>query len=78
MTDWKLSAACKHVDPDIPFGDDEDEDETYSTEDAATFAEYICGGCPVREKCLDTALRRREKYGVFGGLTPEQRRQLAN
>ncbi|MEA2828568.1 MAG: WhiB family transcriptional regulator, redox-sensing transcriptional regulator [Actinomycetota bacterium] len=30
-------------------------------------AKAICGECPVRELCFETALARREPYGVWGG-----------
>lgn len=33
----------------------------------------ICRSCPVRLSCLDHAVRAGEEYGVWGGLTPEQR-----
>lgn len=30
-------------------------------------AKAICAACPVREPCFETALARREPYGVWGG-----------
>ena len=39
-------------------------------------AKEICAGCPVREVCLDHALNRREKMGVWGGMTERERRLL--
>lgn len=30
-------------------------------------AKAICAGCPVRERCLEQALERREPWGVWGG-----------
>jgi WhiB family redox-sensing transcriptional regulator len=32
----------------------------------------ICDGCPAIEPCADGAIRRREQYGIWGGLTPER------
>jgi len=37
----------------------------------------ICTQCPVRQVCADYAIRNREPYGVWGGLTPKQRRTVA-
>ena len=33
----------------------------------------ICDGCPVRQQCLDFAMRSGEKDGIWGGTTPEER-----
>lgn len=34
----------------------------------------LCKGCPVMGECLSYALEHKEKWGVWGGLTPTQRR----
>ncbi|RPE40225.1 WhiB family redox-sensing transcriptional regulator [Streptomyces sp. Ag109_O5-1] len=38
----------------------------------------LCERCPVREKCLDEALRAEDtsRYGIYGGLTAEERARL--
>lgn len=38
-----------------------------------TLAKAICAGCSVRLECLDYAVRAREPYGVWGGLTETER-----
>ena len=30
-------------------------------------AKHLCGSCPVKARCLDGALERREPWGVWGG-----------
>lgn len=45
-------------------------------------AKDICGGCPVREQCLELAMRAEGdrmgyRYGMFGGLNPKERSALA-
>jgi WhiB family redox-sensing transcriptional regulator len=30
-------------------------------------AKHLCGTCPVKARCLDEALDRREPWGVWGG-----------
>ena len=30
-------------------------------------AKHLCGACPVKTRCLDGALERREPWGVWGG-----------
>jgi WhiB family redox-sensing transcriptional regulator len=38
-------------------------------------AKAICASCPVQSNCLSWALRTREPYGVWGGLSVEEREQ---
>ncbi|XVQ10606.1 WhiB family transcriptional regulator [Spirillospora sp. CA-255316] len=40
-------------------------------------AKRICGGCPVRGQCLAYALRAGERHGIWGGMTPGERRSHA-
>lgn len=38
-------------------------------------AKAICAKCPVRDECLDDALQHPEPWhGIYGGLTPRERR----
>ena len=39
-------------------------------------AKAICADCPVREQCLDHAMRAPEQYGIWGGKTPRERRRM--
>ncbi len=39
-------------------------------------AKAVCAGCTVRQECLETALAQNERYGIWGGLTDVERRQL--
>ena len=39
-------------------------------------AKAICAGCLVTENCLRWALATREPYGVWGGLSTEEREEL--
>lgn len=75
---WTRSAACAGmVTPD--------EDHWHPREDLspkATALQYalgrrICAGCPVRYDCAVDALRGAIAHGMYGGLTPTDRRQLA-
>lgn len=60
-------ALCSQMDPELWFPQPW-EDETP--------AKLICGRCPVREACLAHALNANEEYGVWGGLSPEERREM--
>ncbi len=39
-------------------------------------AKAICAACPVRQQCLEQALERGERYGIWGGLTDTERSRL--
>ncbi|MDH6126909.1 WhiB family transcriptional regulator [Kitasatospora sp. GP82] len=64
-------AACTALDPDLFFPEDGDEWSERR-------ARMVCAGCPVRAICLDLALTRNEKHGIFGGLNAAERRALKN
>lgn len=36
----------------------------------------ICARCPVREQCLDTAFANDERFGIWGGMTAEDRARV--
>ena len=44
--------------------------------ESITEAKAICAGCPVREECLDYALRTTQRFGIWGGVTERQRRTM--
>ena len=41
-------------------------------------AQLLCAECPVSTPCRDYALRTRQQYGVWGGLTESARVELLN
>jgi len=65
---WREEAACTQTDPEVFFP---------LPGASAAPAQRICAECPVRTECLTDALHRRDvAFGVRGGLTPTQRREL--
>jgi WhiB family redox-sensing transcriptional regulator len=70
---WQEEAACQSEDPELffPLGE-------YGDGNAAQIAQAkaICFGCPVASSCLDWALRGKIPHGIFGGLTPSERKKL--
>ncbi len=41
--------------------------------DLAPRAKAVCSGCPVKEACLAYALKTRQPWGVWGGMTAHER-----
>lgn len=66
---WHTLAPCATVDPDLWFANKGHNDVTAA-------AKRICGSCRYKAPCLLEALDRGEEYGVFGGLTADERRAL--
>lgn len=65
--DWRDRAACLGLEPEIFYP---------LTDEEAAVAREICDGCEVRTECLEYALARREKDGVWGGATERDRRRI--
>lgn len=40
-------------------------------------ARMVCGLCPVAEACLRYAVDERIHYGIWGGKSPAERREIA-
>jgi WhiB family redox-sensing transcriptional regulator len=64
---WRGQARCRDVETRIFFSRG-----GYASE----LARRICAGCAVREECLAYALSMPRTYGIWGGLSEEQRRRL--
>ena len=72
---WQVKAACRGPQASVFFPpshfERKDEKETRESR-----AKSICATCPVRQPCLDYAIRIREPHGIWGGLTEEERRYM--
>ena len=66
---------CMNYDPDLWFSGQRTDKE---------IAKKLCFSCPLREACLEDCLDyeelagRQMRWGIFGGLDPDQRAQLLN
>lgn len=71
-TTWMGQAACRATQTEFfPAGGSGVPNRVVYAE-----AKKVCGGCPVRSDCLDYAMRTDQQFGVWGGLTPGERRDL--
>ena len=64
---WDEWALCLDLDPDLFFPE-----RGANTEAARA----ICEFCIVRHDCLECSLGQGEKFGVWGGMTERERRQI--
>ncbi len=64
---WALKANCLGQDPEIFYPE---------KGGSSRGAKRICNVCPVMEPCLEYALRRQERYGVWGGKSERERRKV--
>jgi len=72
--EWQLRGTCRTEDPDLFFHPDGDRGLSRTARELA--AKAVCAGCPVVEQCAGHALSVREPYGVWGGLTEDEREQV--
>ena len=64
---WKLRSACRGMETDIFYPE-------HGKSNAV--AKAVCGSCTVQDQCLDAALARPERYGIWGGTTERERRDM--
>lgn len=64
---WQERALCSQTDPEAFFPE-----KGGSTREA----KRICGRCEVQAECLQYALARDERFGIWGGHSERERRKL--
>jgi WhiB family transcriptional regulator, redox-sensing transcriptional regulator len=70
---WRTDAACASLDTNLFFPDPEVDEDVLPR---IASAKAVCAECPVRQDCLEFAIRTRQLDGVWGGHTPEERRSI--
>ncbi len=70
--DWRDASACQDVDTDLffPVG------ATGSAVPQIEAAKAMCARCEAQDACLQFAVTTNQEYGVWGGTSEEERRQL--
>ncbi|MDR0435745.1 MAG: WhiB family transcriptional regulator [Propionibacteriaceae bacterium] len=64
---WQELALCAQTDPEAFFPE-----KGGSTREA----KRVCAQCEVREECLEYALVNDERFGIWGGLSERERRDV--
>jgi WhiB family redox-sensing transcriptional regulator len=65
---WQTQAACTNTDPEAFF--------PTAGRYVTVGARRVCTHCPVQAACLEYALTHSEWYGIWGGLSVDERREL--
>lgn len=63
-------ALCADTDPELFFPDDRGGGVTGGE------AKKVCARCPARDECLVWALATNQRFGIWGGKSPEQRAEI--
>lgn len=61
-------SACKGMDPNLFFPDRGAYQKSF-------LPKKVCAGCSERRECLQGAIDRHEQFGIWGGLSLEERRR---
>lgn len=64
---WSVDAVCAETDPEAFFPE---------KGGSTRAAKAMCLTCRVQAECLDWALSRDERFGIWGGLSERERRRL--
>jgi WhiB family transcriptional regulator, redox-sensing transcriptional regulator len=72
--DWQMRAACRGTDTSTFYHPENERGPSRMKREMR--AKAVCSGCPVIENCLRWALAAREPYGVWGGLSAEEREAM--
>ena len=75
MSDWFEEALCKDMPNAMFFPHPEPRrNRPGSYARAWSAARAVCARCPVKSQCLEHGLALGALYGMFGGMTAEERR----
>jgi WhiB family redox-sensing transcriptional regulator len=71
LWEWQYQGACRDADDTLFFHPEGERGSTRRRR--AEAAKAICHSCPVMMQCREQSLRVREPYGVWGGLSEDER-----
>lgn len=71
LWEWQFDAACRINDPSMFFHPEGERGAARRRR--ADAAKEVCLACPVLQECREHALAAREPYGVWGGMSEDER-----
>ncbi len=69
--EWQLFGACRGMDTAMFFHPASERDPAKSRR--INQAKTVCNSCPVISECRTHALEAREPYGIWGGMSEDER-----
>ncbi|WP_280406630.1 WhiB family transcriptional regulator [Nocardia carnea] len=73
--DWQLLGSCRGLESAVFFHPEGERGRARAAR--VRRAKQICDGCPVLDRCRNYALAVGEPYGVWGGMSEDERRTHA-
>jgi WhiB family redox-sensing transcriptional regulator len=71
LWEWQYDGACREADPTLFFHPEGERGAARRRRAAA--AKAVCATCPVMDQCREHSFAVREPYGVWGGLSEDER-----
>jgi WhiB family redox-sensing transcriptional regulator len=71
LWEWQEQGACQEADSRLFFHPEAERGPARRKRASAALA--FCARCPVMRECREHGLKVREPYGIWGGLTEEDR-----
>ena len=72
--DWQLQGLCRELPTEMFFHPEGERGPRRRNREMA--AKSVCNTCPVLAQCRAHALAVREPYGIWGGLSEEERESI--
>jgi WhiB family transcriptional regulator, redox-sensing transcriptional regulator len=74
--EWQLSGACRTTNPETFFHPEGERGPRRRQREIT--AKAVCATCPVLQQCREHALSVREPYGIWGGMSEDEREAIYN
>jgi WhiB family redox-sensing transcriptional regulator len=74
LWEWQYRGLCRLTSPELFFHPERERGPARRRREARALA--VCRRCPVLEECREHALRVGEPYGVWGGMTEQDREAI--
>jgi len=74
LWEWQYQGACREADPTLFFHPEGERGSARRRR--ADSAKAVCATCPVMDACRSHSMAVREPYGVWGGLSEDERTSL--
>ena len=71
--EWQYQGSCQNMDTELFFHPEGERGP--SRKRRAQQAKRVCARCPVQAQCREHSISVREPFGIWGGLTEEERRR---